>query len=221
MAEVVTIGEATLYHGDCVEILPSIDVGVVISDPPYGISFSHGGADVKGIGGGKYRSNFPKEKIVGDDQKFNPAHLLALGVPCLLWGANHYADLLPASADWLIWDKREAESTLNFADCEMAWTNAGGNARIYRHYWNGMLKASERGESRVHPTQKPIALMERCISYLGGTGTVVDPYMGSGTTGVACARLGRRFVGIEIERKYFDISCQRIDAAYSQGRLFA
>ena len=110
----------------------------------------------------------------------------------------------------------------DFADCELAWTNIKGSVRLVRHMWNGMIRASENKYPRVHPTQKPIVVMEWAISQLKkDPETILDPFMGSGTTGVACANLGRKFLGIEIERKYFDIACERIDAACSQSRLFA
>lgn len=216
-----TIGNAVLYLGDCLEVLPTLGkVDAVITDPPYGIGFSHHGQDVKGIGGGKYKTKFAGVKVIGDDRPFDPITWVSFKA-VILWGANHYASRLPDMDKWLIWDKREAESTLSFADCEMAWTNLSGQARIFRHYWNGMLKASERGISRVHPTQKPVALMEWCVKQAGPAETILDPFMGSGTTGVACMNLGRKFIGIEIEGKYFNIACERIDQAQKQGRLFA
>ena len=106
------------------------------------------------------------------------------------------------------------------ADCEIAWTNVGGPARLIRHLWNGMLKQSERGQIRVHPTQKPIAVMDWAIRQIGHAETILDPFMGSGTTGVAAVKLGRKFIGIEIEPKYFDISCRRISEVLKQGDLF-
>jgi site-specific DNA-methyltransferase (adenine-specific)/modification methylase len=157
MSRVERIGDCTLYLGDCLKILPMLGtLDAVITDPPYGIGFCHNGQDVKGIGGGRYKTRFGGVKITGDDMPFDPSWILNLGVPSILFGANHYADRLPSSAFWIVWDKREADSTLSFADCEMAWTNLKGNCRIFRHLWNGMMKASEHGVSRVHPTQKPI-----------------------------------------------------------------
>jgi site-specific DNA-methyltransferase (adenine-specific)/modification methylase len=96
------------------------------------------------------------------------------------------------------------------ADCEHAWTNLGGPSRLYSHKWNGMIRGGEEGKvRRVHPMQKPVALMRWCVEMTHGE-TVLDPYMGSGTTGVACVRLGRRFIGIELEPKYFAIAKRRI-----------
>lgn len=123
---------------------------------------------------------------------------------------------MPPTSRWLLWDKENGAS--DFADAEMAWTNLGGAVRLKRYMWNGMLRANneKRGD---HPTQKPIGVMEWAVSFTEGL--VLEPFMGSGTTGVACANLGRKFIGIELERKYFDIACERIEAAYSQGRLFS
>lgn len=217
------IGNATLYLGDCLEVMATLEgVGAIISDPPYGIAFAHGGNDRSGIGKGRYATKFAGEAIAGDEGPFDPSPLLQLGVPTILWGGNHFADRLDPSACWLIWDKRAASGHTNdFADCEIAWTNLKGVARVFRHHWDGMMKASERGEPRVHPTQKPIALMEWCIAQAGNPATILDPFMGSGTTGVAAQRLGLKFIGIEIDQRYFDTACSRIDNALRQERLFA
>jgi len=214
MTEKVEIGDATLYHGDCLELLPTLpSVDVVISDPPYGISYK------SPSGKGKYQRG-DYEVIDGDTEPFDPTPWLGFE-EVVLFGANHFADKLPASACWLIWDKRDGMTSNNNSDCELAWKRTGGSARLIRHLWNGMLKDSERNQRRVHPTQKPVAVMEWVIDLCQDPQTILDPYMASGTTGVACANLGRKFIGIEINRKYFDIACERIGAAYSQGRLFA
>ena len=208
------IGSARLILGDAREILPGLSgVDAIISDPPYGIAFVHG------EGGGKLArsTKFAGVSIIGDDAPFDPAALIGCR-QVILWGANHYSSRLPDQSRWLTWDKRDGVCSNDQADCEHAWTNLGGPARIIRHLWNGMLKASERGEPRVHPTQKPIAVMEWCINMTKGT--VVDPYMGSGSTGLACVRLGRKFVGIELHEPYFDIACRRISEAQRQSDLF-
>lgn len=217
------IGDATLYLGDCLEILPTLPkVDAVITDPPYGIAFAHGGNDRRGIGNGKYATKFANEAIHGDDAPFIPAAWLTLGVPAIFWGANHFSNQVPGSKGWLVWDKRAASGHTNdFADCEIAWTNLPTVARVFRHQWDGMMKASEQGLARNHPTQKPIALMEWCLSFVNDANAILDPFMGSGTTGVACMNLGRKFIGIEIEPKYFYIACERIENAQRQERLFA
>ncbi len=205
MVEKVTIGDATLYHGDCMEILPTLETfAVVLTDPPYGI------ADKWKGGSGKHHgwSNQHTMKPVRNKWDAMPLGadeielLLFTGKHCIIWGGNYFP--LPPSRCWFIWNKPERGFTL--AECELAWTNFDNVARV----WDG--PRSEPG--RVHPTQKPVRLMEWCISKTKGN--VIDPFMGSGTTGVACANLGRRFVGIEIEREYFDMACERIEAAYAQ-----
>jgi DNA modification methylase len=219
---VEVIGDCELYLGDCMEIMPALEkVQALVSDPPYGIAYAHGGNDNSGIGGGRYATKFAKVKIEGDDVPFDPSNLLSFE-NVILWGGNHFADQLPASSSWLIWDKRAASGHTNdFADCEMAWTNGDGVARVFRHHWDGMMRASERGIPRVHPTQKPIELMQWCLNFAVGGGVVLDPYMGSGTTGVACVKVGRRFFGIEKDSGYFDVACERIRQAYRQPDIFA
>lgn len=220
----VIIGDAVLYRGDYLDILPILGkVDAVITDPPYGIDFSHGGNDRGGIGKGAYATKFAGEKIIGDDTSFDPIKILDLGLPTIMWGGNHFANRLQASPCWFVWDKRAASGHTNdFADCEIAWANLGGVARVFRHHWDGMMKASERGEARFHPTQKPIALMAWCIKQIKEAPQIIlDPYMGSGTTGVAAIQLGRKFIGIEKEERYFEIACRRIEQAVSQGQLFS
>jgi site-specific DNA-methyltransferase (adenine-specific) len=212
----------TLYLGDCREILPELPpCAAVISDPPYGINFAHSGGG-KGIAGGKYRTAFGGEHIVGDDEPFDPRPFLDLAPRLILWGGNHFANRLPASPAWFVWDKRvKSEHSNSFADCEIAWTNLGTAARMFRHHWDGMMRDSEKGIARDHPTQKPIALMRWCIEKAGieiGR-TILDPFMGSGTTGVAAVSLGRKFIGVEIEEKYFDIARRRIADELARPRL--
>ncbi len=224
MSRVEHLADGVVLHlGDCREILPTLGkVDAVVSDPPYGISFAHGGNDNSGIGKGKYATKFAKEAIVGDDAPFDPKPLLALSDSVILWGGNHFADQLPASSSWLIWDKRAASGHSNdFADCEIAWSSRKGVARIFRHHWDGMMKASERGVPREHPTQKPIAVMAWSIEQVPAPADLIlDPFMGSGTTGVAAVQLSRKFIGIEIDPKYFDTACRRIQAALDAPIMF-
>lgn len=218
----VTVGLATLYLGDCVDLLPTLAAGVdaIVSDPPYGINFATSGGG-RGISGGAYKSKFAGKRIINDDKPFDPSHLIELGLPTILWGGNHYANGLDNSAHWLCWDKRAASGHTNdFADCELAWCSKKGVARMFRHHWDGMMKASERGVERQHPTQKPIALMQWCIEQLGRPAVICDPYMGSGTTGVAAVQMGLRFVGCEIDPDYFDVAVERITDTQKQKNLF-
>lgn len=208
------IGDSTLYLGDSLKILPMLDpVDAVVTDPPYGIGEARGK--------NKSRGNRAPAKDYGvdswDDETVDEAIPLIRDVSKqqVIFGGNFY-DLPPTSC-WLVWDKENGKN--DFADGEIAWTNLKKALRIKRYMWNGMLKANNerRGD---HPTQKPVGIMEWAISHTDGE-SVLDPFMGSGTTGVACANLGRKFIGIELHEKYFDIACERIAGAYSQGRLFA
>ena len=209
------IGGQRLILGDCRAVVPLIEgPDAVVADPPYGINYAHGG------GGGKLArsTTFAKAAIIGDDRPFDPTHWI--GQPTILWGGNHFAHKLPPSQSWLIWDKRCADYSNDQADSEMAWTNLGFPARMFRHVWNGMLRGPESKTPRVHPTQKPIALMEWCLGFLPDARTILDPFMGSGTTLVACQRLGRAGTGIEIDPDYFAIACKRVDEATRQKDLF-
>lgn len=134
----------------------------------------------------------------------------------IIFGGNYYD--CPATSCWLVWDKENGAN--DFADCELAWTNLPKAVRRIRYMWNGMLRAN--GEVRGdHPTQKPIGVMKWAISHLPEPNeTILDTFMGSGTTGVAAVQMGRKFIGIEREPKYFDIACKRIEDAQKQGDLF-
>ena len=217
---VETIGDATLYLGDCLEIMPTLGkVDAVVTDPPYGIGYKARKGDKRRVKGWIHEG----KKIQGDDMPFNPSPLLKYQ-QLILWGGNHFADKLPISGAWYIWDKRgdsKFYGKTTFSDCEIAWTNIGNAARMYKQIWNGIVREGEpakKGHYRQHPTQKPVRLMEWCVNKT--TGTLLDPFMGSGTTGVACANLGRKFIGIEIDESYFDIACERIELAYAQPNLF-
>ena len=201
------IGDATLYLGDCLEILPTLGkVDAVVTDPPYGI----------GMDGGKVgRAEYEKMEW---DQKRPSGVVWAMmnARHRIIWGGNYFADQLPPRGKWFVWDKKNDPTT--FADCELAWTDLDGATRIFRWLWSGPYQ--ERREERWHPTQKPLALMRWCLEQVPDAQTILDPFMGSGTTGVACAKMGRKFIGIEIEERYFDIACKRIDEAYRQADLF-
>ena len=206
------IGDATLYLGDCMEILPTLGkVDAVITDPPYGI-----GANKMTLGNGKRRI----ERGEGDWDVAPPsadlmAAIMAIAPKQIHWGGNYFG--LPASRCWLVWDKCTGANS--FADCELAWTNLESVVKKCVVPWVGANAKDESGE-RVHPTQKPLPLMRWCIEQAGDVQTILDPFMGSGTTGVAAIQMMRKFTGIEREPKYFDIACRRIEQAYKQRPLF-
>jgi len=210
---------------DSRDVLP-VECDVVVTDPPYGIAYSPGGGGggIHRADGRKWRKTFTgANQVLHDNEDFDPAPVLALNKPTVMWGGNHYASRLPNQPGWLIWDKRRGTARNDFADCEMAWTNTGRPARVLRHLWNGMLRDSERGETRLHPTQKPIHVMEWCLEELDvpDGAVVLDPYMGSGSTGVACIRTGRAFVGIEKDPDVFEIALARLrmEIAVARGRV--
>jgi len=231
MSERVVIGDAVLYHGDCREVLQTLPKhDLLLTDPPYGIGESSrknstrskpfgSRADAKNTRG----TYVPPTDYGAYEWDTSPPDADLLDA-CLcaaefavIWGGNYFG--LPAASKWLVWDKLNSG---DFADCELAWTNLPGAVRIFRHMWNGMLRDSERDTPRVHPTQKPIALAGWCLKQPAAADaqTVLDAFMGSGTAGVACVQLGKQFTGIECERRYFDIACERIAKAQAQGKLF-
>ena len=214
----VEIGDATLHLGDCKDILPTLPkVDAVITDPPYGINENSKKVASRGklAEPTNYGSfNWDKKPI---DHDFLH-EIISFGKHAIIFGGNYYS--MPAASCWLVWDKQNGSN--DFADCELAWTNLPKAVRIFRHLWNGMIRAGEeKGQQRVHPTQKPIAVMQWCIEMAGMPEVILDPFMGSGTTGVAALRLGRKFIGVEREPKYFDIACRRIEEAAKQPRLFS
>lgn len=201
---------ATVYLGDCMEIMPSLEkAGALITDPPYGIAavWKGGFSDKHGWGKAKGESVTRNEWDEKPLDEAAVALLLAAADEHIIWGGNYFP--LPRSRCWLVWNKPERNFTL--AEAELAWTSKDNVVRVF--------DGPRSDVGREHPTQKPVGLMRWCVSKT--TGAVLDPFMGSGTTGVACMELQRPFVGIEIEPKYFDMACQRIENAQRQERLFA
>lgn len=208
---VETIGDCTLYLGDCRDILPTLGrVDAVVTDPPYGIGKD---GQIKTTGGNGGRKAY---EFLGWDSVRPPPEVFDLIKSAanqhIIWGGNYFADLLPATGKWLVWDKGQR---INQSDGELAWTSFDGALRIYT-----LNRVALMTDGAEHPTQKPVALMQWCLSFLPDAQTILDPFMGSGTTGVACVNLGRKFIGIEREPKYFDIACKRIAETYKQPRLF-
>jgi site-specific DNA-methyltransferase (adenine-specific)/modification methylase len=206
-------GQITIYHADCRDVLPTLDpssVDLVLTDPPYGVA-----ERTARLTNGRSNATASLDflPVAGDDEVFDPSPLLAFR-RVMIFGANHFAHRLPPSPTWIVWDKRDGTTADDNADCELIWSNVGGPARLYRHLWRGMIKASERDERRVHPTQKPVALMRWILDKWSKPGDLIlDPYMGSGPIARACADLGRRYIGIEIDQKYVDVAVRRLQQA--------
>jgi DNA modification methylase len=222
MADPVIIGNATLYLGDCRDILPTLGkVDAVVTDPPYGINLN---TDNRRFSGGNVASVAKRgnnigsangTRIIGDKKPFDPTFLLNIPGDKIIWGWNNYPDKLPRGA-CLIWLKRNDAAFGSFlSDAELAWMSKGHGVYCKRDLSNAAI-----ANERVHPTQKPVSLMEWCLGFVPKAETILDPFMGSGTTGVAAVQMGRKFIGIEREPKYFDIACKRIEQAQRQGDLF-
>lgn len=196
-----------IFHGDCREILPYVGkFDLCLTDPPYGIGETNSRA--------LSRENLAPATNYGEfgwDSEPVSLQLLThaqhISNKSIIWGGNYYD--LPKTKSWLVWDKLNGEN--DFADCELAWSDLGCAVRIFRFMWNGMLRDGEsRGAPRVHPTQKPVELILWCIEKAKNPQTILDPFMGSGTTLVAAKKLNRRAVGIEREEKYCEIAVKRL-----------
>jgi site-specific DNA-methyltransferase (adenine-specific) len=203
------IGDATLILGDAREVLPTLGaVDAVVTDPPYGMGrfdVAYTGGTRSWAGGREARSwDFVPDSVFHD-----------VAAHAIIWGGNFFS--LPPSRGWLVWDKQWRDMT--YAAAELAWTNIPMGTQVFSYSARGPWPEWAHG-SEKHPTQKPIALMEWCLGFVPNAHTILDPFCGSGSTGVACARLGRSFIGIEIEPRYFDIACRRIEAEYRQPRMF-
>jgi DNA modification methylase len=219
-------GSVQLWLGDCLSILPQIEAGSVsacVTDPPYGIGYVRGTSRT-GIHARPENANHnANTPVFGDDHPFDPSPWLAFS-SVVLWGADHFYLRLPDCGRWLAWNKLGDNNPWDsFCDVEFAWCSIEGAARIFSMKWKGLAceKAGENNGKRDHPTQKPVRLMRWCLdeACVESGGLVLDPYMGSGTTGVACVRTGRKFIGIEIEPKYFEIAKKRIIAELNRTPL--
>ena len=201
---VEVIGGCELYLGDCMEIMPTLGkVDAVVTDPPYGLG--------KRMQGGTWGAKDEMSGFLKWDLTIQQAwidRIIELRVPSIVWGGNYFD--VPASRCWLMWNKTNSVPTM--ADMEMAWTNLDRPAKRF----DAPVGRVEFG----HPTTKPLPLMMWCLTFVPGGGSLLDAFMGSGSTGVACVKSGRRFIGIEIDETYFDIACERIRKAYAQPDMF-
>nr|WP_210246995.1 DNA methyltransferase [Agrobacterium tumefaciens] len=201
----VIIGDCRLILGDCLEVLPTLGkVDAVITDPPYGIGAAK-------MSMGKWRTS-RMEKLEWD--AIAPDLSVLPDVPSIIWGGNYF--VLPPSRAFLVWNKGAGFKGRDFAECEFAWCSFDANARIFTY--DPLARGAYR--DKQHPTQKPVELMKWCLGFVPDADVVLDPFAGSGSTGVACAALGRKFIGIELHEPYFNIACDRIRKAYDQPDMF-
>ncbi len=215
------IGDAVLINADCLEAmkqLPDCSVDAVITDPPYGIGYKSGPISPASISSTGKRFS---KRIIGDDVSFDPSPFCEFPLVAFT-GAQYFYDRLPAGGSLHCWDKRGNYKPLDQADADMIWISHRKGCRVFHLVWRGICRHSETTKRMEHPMQKPIALMEWILKLLDvpETTLVLDPFMGSGTTGVVCMNLGRKFIGVEIDPGYFEIARHRIEQAQQQMRLF-
>lgn len=199
-----------IYLGDCMTVLPILRGGAdaVVTDPPYGINAARDRNSQK---------NGWRDYCINGWDLERPAQavfsaILAAARYVILWGGNYFSDYLPPSQCWLIWDK--GQRSFSLADCELAWCSMDKASRIFSYSRGAAMQ-----DGKQHPTQKPIELMIWTIRHLDKADIILDPFMGSGTTGVAAIKLGRKFIGIEIEPKYYEIARARLIQAIEEREM--
>jgi DNA modification methylase len=206
-----------IFNCDCLALLPHLTgVDAVVTDPPYGAKWKHSGK----AGGLSSTGKASSETVIGDDMDFDPTPWTERQVVAMT-GAQYYYDKLPADGSLHCWNKRGQYKALDHGDGDIIWTRQKMACRIFDLVWRGICRHVENTEAYVHPTQKPVALMqwmmELCDIPQGEI--ILDPFMGSGTTGVACIRTGRRFIGVEISEAYCKIAVQRMERELAQPCL--
>lgn len=200
----------TIYCGDCRDILPLLPkVDLVLTDPPYGIGQDKGRSTTVNRTGFAAGGFAHRAQYQGEWDNVKPesmARVIESGKSAIVWGGNYFAHDLPETCHWLVWDKQNTMPT--FSDCELAWTNLPlKSVKMLRLNGNGLMAEETQ---RDHPTQKPLKLMTWCLQRVPNAQTILDPFMGSGTTLVAAKALGRKCIGIEREERYCAIAVQRL-----------
>lgn len=191
-----------LYHGDCLDVIPLLDpFDLVLTDPPYGVSMLRGDSKIK-------------ERIYGDNSIPNVSWMAKH--EAIIWGGNQFCDQLPLSTGWFVWYKYAHEISRH-SQAELAWTNTCKTIRHYAQQYTGFMRSKD---GHFHPTQKPIKLFMWCLLRSKTNGIVLDPYLGSGTTAIACEKLSRKWIGIEISEKYCEITAKRIERERQQLKIF-
>lgn len=230
-SEIDLTKKLNLIQGDCLEVLkqlPNKSIDLILTDPPYGIginkmSFVKSGA-VKV--GGAYRNDYSNSSTDWDIERLKKEQWIEIervSKNQIIFGANNFSDILPKSQCWYVWDKRGHEKYTNdFSDCEFIWTSFKKPSRVIRYLFSGMIQENmKRKEIRVHPTQKPVPVIEKLIKDFSNSNDLIcDCFLGSGSTGVAALKLNRRFLGVELDKDYFEIAKKRISEWEGQSRLF-
>ncbi len=214
------IEQNKIYCTDALTFLkqiPDKQIDLMLIDPPYGINIGKMNYTRSIKGGVAKRTDYSTHNTDWDKETLNQetiTEIMRVSKNQIIFGANHFAQLLPPSKCWVVWDKRTADKYNNdFADCELIWTSFNKPARIIRWLWSGMLQGDmKHKEKRVHPTQKPIFVLQRLIEMFSNENDLIcDCFMGSGTTAVACKKLKRNFIGCEIQSEYVKIAEDRLN----------
>ena len=214
-----------IYNMDCLDGMrlmkeQGIKADWCITDPPYGI----GEDGLKNHSRGNYKAaptlftskDWDKRRI----EKPYFDIMREVSKQQIIFGGNYYTDYLPPSSCWIVWDKENGAT--DFADCELAWSSYKGAVRIFRYMWNGMLQGNMKNkEKRVHPTQKPLPLIEWILNkYTKEGDLILDPFMGSCTTAVACYKMNRHYIGFELDKEYYEIGMKRLEEVKNQISIF-
>ena len=216
------IGGQRLILGDCLEVMPLLGkVDAVVTDPPYGIGFGSFNRTNKNSKGERFKADKYKNGDWDDFFDFTPFYnyLKGLDIPIIAWGGNYFPCLwVDACKGFIFWHKHQPVN--NFSKGELAWTNINMPAKFIDFPYYGGIEGRTKASKKEHPTQKPVQVMRECLGFLPNATTILDPFMGSGTTLVACEKLGRQGIGIELDPDYFAIACKRVDEATRQPDLF-
>ena len=220
-----------VYNMDCIELMREMErQGIVadwlIADPPYGIGIAE---DYAKVGGEQYGKAATKKRVytkkTWDNKRIDKEYfdlMFKVSKNQIIFGGNYYTDILPPTKSWIVWDKRCDDNLRNdFADCELAWCSQG-QARVFHYLYNGMIQGDMKNkDERFHPTQKPTQIICQLLNYYTQENDLIlDPFMGSFTTAVACHKLKRRFIGAELDEEYYRLGSERLKAEQAQISIF-
>lgn len=219
-----------VYNMDCLDLMKEmvkqgIVVDWIIADPPYGINFDN---IYESRGGTQAKTELAKKNVYKakgwDAQRLTKEYfdlMFKVSKNQIIFGGNYYTDYLPPTKSWVIWNKRDYNIHNDFADCEMAWCSTG-QARVFTYLYQGMLQGDMKNkDKRFHPTQKPTQIIIQLLNYYTKEDdTIFDPFMGSFTTAVACHKMGRKFLGAELDKEYFEKGSKRLERVQSQLSIF-
>ncbi len=217
LGDIYKLGEHRLMCGDSTKIddtdklIKGIKIDLVYTDPPYGINEKGDRSERGGLTQGNKLKDFKDDSIQYAVDSYHICEGVYKIPRQVWWGANYYCHHLPQSNNWFVWDKRVEEKQKDTqSDCELAWVKSKwSSVRIFRHLWKGMMKGSERGQRRVHPTQKPVALAEWSFDYFKEFETVLDLFGGSGSTLLACEKKKKKCFMMEFDPHYVDVIIKR------------